>query len=142
MQVLYVEDHPNNTMLIQRVVMGEGHQFLHAPDGEGGQQILQSNRPDLIFVDLRLPGDIDGFDLIRYIRATEAIKDLPVVVLSAYGWGDAEQRAEEAGCDAFLHKPADIRQVRAIIRQYLGEPIRVPVKVSTNRSWAALPAPQ
>lgn len=140
MQVLYIEDHPNNTLLIQRVIQNEGHQFLHAADGESGRLTLQTNRPDLIFVDLRLPGDISGFDLIRYIKTTLELKDIPVVVLTAYGRGDAETEAEAAGCDAFLHKPADIRQVRAVIRQYLGEPVSASRLPANGRSWASLPA--
>lgn len=140
MQVLYVEDHPNNVLLIQRIVKAEGHSFLHAADGESGRAALQTNRPDLIFVDLRLPGQIDGYQLIRFIKSSPRLQSIPVVVLTAYGRGDAEQMAEEAGCDAFLHKPADIREVRAIIRQYLGEPVLATVLSSGGRSWAHLPA--
>jgi two-component system cell cycle response regulator DivK len=141
MEILYVEDHPNNTLLIQRVIQNEGHLFLHAADGENGRCLLQTHRPDLIFVDLLLPGEISGFDLIHYIRATPHLKDIPVVVLTAYGRGDAENIAEEAGCDAFLHKPADIRQVREVIRQYLGEPIKPSLLPPNGRSWANLPIP-
>jgi two-component system cell cycle response regulator DivK len=142
MQVLYIEDHPNNVLLIQRIVKAEGHTFLHAIDGESGRLALQTNRPDLIFVDLRLPGKIDGYELIRYIKSKRALKNIPVVVLTAFGYGDAERKAEEAGCDAFIHKPADIREVRAIIRQYLGDPILSPVLSSNGRSWANLPVPK
>lgn len=139
MQVFYVEDHPNNTLLIQRIVQSEGHQFLHAGDGEKGCLVLESNLPDLIFVDLKLPGEMNGFDMIRYIRATSRLAKIPVVVLTAYGRGDAEIEAEAAGCDAFLHKPADIRQVREILRQYLGEPVRPSLLPANGRSWASLP---
>lgn len=139
MQVLYIEDHPNNVLLIQRIVKAEGHSFLHAVDGESGQIVLQTNRPDLIFVDLRLPGLIDGYDLIHHIKSSPWLKHIPVVVLTAYGRGDAERLAEDAGCDAFLHKPADIRDVRAVIRQYLGEPIVASVLPSNGSSWAHLP---
>jgi CheY-like chemotaxis protein len=59
--------------------------------------------------------------------------------LTAYGRGDAENEAEAAGCDAFLHKPADIRQVREILRQYLGEPVRPSLLPANGRSWASLP---
>jgi two-component system cell cycle response regulator DivK len=139
MQVLYVEDHPNNVLLIQRIVKAEGHTFLHAVDGESGRIVLQTNHPDLIFVDLRLPGLVNGYDLIRYIKTSSSLQNIPVVVLTAYGHGDAEQKAEAAGCDAFLHKPADIREVRAVIRQYLGDPIPAPMLPANGRSWAHLP---
>lgn len=139
MQVLYIEDHPNNVLLIQRIVKAEGHTFTHAIDGESGQAALNSSQPDLIFVDLKLPGQIDGYDLIRYIKSKPALRNIPVVVLTAYGHGDAEIKAEAAGCDAFLHKPADIREVRTVIRQYLGAPITTRVLPTNGRSWANLP---
>lgn len=142
MLVLYIEDHPNNVLLIQRIVKAEGHSFIHAVDGESGRLTLQNTRPDLIFVDLRLPGQLNGYDLIRYIKSRPDLKSVPVVVLTAYGKGDAEQKAEEAGCDAFLHKPADIREVRAVIRSYLGEPILAPILPRNGRSWAQLPIPK
>ncbi|MFZ0544773.1 MAG: response regulator [Candidatus Promineifilaceae bacterium] len=142
MEVLYIEDHPNNVLLIQRIVQAEGHAFTHAVDGESGRLVLQSAHPDLIFVDLRLPGQLSGFDLIRFIKSQPRLRDIPVVVLTAYGYGDAEEEAEEAGCDAFLHKPADIREVRAVIRQYLGDPIHAGVLSKNGRSWANLPVPK
>jgi CheY-like chemotaxis protein len=138
MQVLYIEDHPNNVILIHRIVKAEGHAFLHAVDGESGLAALQTNHPDLIFVDLRLPGYIDGFDLVRYIKSRPSLQHIPVVVLTAHGHGDAERRAEEAGCDAFLHKPADIREIRAVIRHYLGEPVLVPLSPANGRAWPHL----
>lgn len=139
MQVLYIEDHPNNVLLIQRIVKAEGHTFIHAADGESGQAVLNSTQPDLIFVDLKLPGQIDGYDLIRYIKSSPTFQHIPVVVLTAYGRGLAESKAEEAGCDAFLHKPADIREIRTIIRHYLGSPITAQVLPANGRSWANLP---
>lgn len=141
MLVLYIEDHPNNVLLIQRIVKAEGHTFLHAADGESGRIALDNNQPDLIFVDLRLPGQIDGFDLIRYIKSNARLQNTPTVVLTAFGRGETELAARQAGCDAFLHKPADIREIRTVIRQYLGEPAPAqPVVPANGRSWAKLPA--
>ena len=59
--VLYVEDNFNNALLVKRIVQAEGHAFLNAIDGEEGWQLASAQMPDLIFVDLRLPGTIDGF---------------------------------------------------------------------------------
>jgi two-component system cell cycle response regulator DivK len=122
-QILYVEDHFNNMLLIQRIVEAEGHRFLGAEDGESGWRKALEHQPDLIFVDLRLPGEMDGFELLRHLKKHPDLKQIPAVVLTAYGKGDAEDRAREAGCDGFLHKPADIRQVREIIRVYVGPPV-------------------
>lgn len=119
-QILYVEDHFNNMLLVKRIVESEGHDFLTTADGESGWTMALEHQPDLIFVDLRLPGEIDGFELLHRLKSDPRLKSIPTVVLTAYGLGDAESRAVEAGCDGFLHKPADIRQVRSVIRKYVG----------------------
>jgi two-component system cell cycle response regulator DivK len=138
MQILYIEDHPNNVLLIQRIVRAEGHTFLHAVDGESGQLALLDSKPDLVFVDLRLPGKTSGYDLIRFIKTTPQLQLIPVVVLTANGYVDAARLAQMAGCDAILTKPADIRQIRSIIRQYLGEPQQDILPQTGRRSWVRL----
>ena len=119
-QILYVEDHFNNMLLVKRIVEAEGHEFLTAADGETGWSLALQSQPDLIFVDLRLPGEIDGFELLRRLKSEPSLSGIPAVVLTAYGQGDVEVLAVEAGCDGFLHKPADIRQIRSVIREYVG----------------------
>lgn len=124
--ILYVEDHLYNMLLVKRIVEVEGHDFLAAGNGEEGWQLAVERKPDLIFVDLRLPGEIDGFELLRRFNAEPNLRFIPTIVLTAYGQGDAEDRALAAGCDEFLHKPADIQQIRAMIRRYVGPPARQP----------------
>jgi two-component system cell cycle response regulator DivK len=119
-RILYVEDHFNNMLLLKRIVMAEGHEFLTAVDGEKGWELAKVEQPDLIFIDLHLPGEIDGYELLRRLKEDDELKRIPSVVLTAYGHGAAEVRAKAVGCDDFLHKPADIRQVRAVIRHYVG----------------------
>jgi CheY-like chemotaxis protein len=120
--ILYVEDHPNNRLLVQRIVQAEGHQFLAAVDGETGWFTAVTQQPDLIFMDLHLPGGITGFDLTRQIKQHPALSHIPIIALTAFGNDEAEQAALEAGCVDFLRKPADIRQIRNVMRQYLGSP--------------------
>ena len=103
---------------------------MAAVDGEKGWELVQAEQPDLIFIDLRLPGEIDGYELLRRLKRDDKFKHIPAVVLTAYGQGDAEIRSKAAGCDDFLHKPADIRQVRAVIRDYLGAPARKSISPS------------
>lgn len=124
--ILYVEDHLNNMLLVKRIVLAEGHEFLAAENGEEGWRLAIERKPDLIFVDLRLPGKVDGLELLRRFKANSDLKSIPTIVLTAYGQGDAENRAKAAGCDVFLHKPADIQQIRAMIRQFVGPPARQP----------------
>ena len=123
-RILYVEDHFNNMLLIKRIVEAEGHEFLTAADGQSGLDMALAHRPDLIFVDLRLPGVMDGEELLRRLKASPTLRDVPAVVLTAYGHGEAIALAQAAGCDGFLHKPADIQQIQAVIRQHVGPPQR------------------
>ena len=114
-------------LLVKRVVQAEGHQFLDAADGEIGWEMILEENPDMIFVDLRLPGQVDGFELLRRLKSDPMLKHIPAIVLTAYGNSEVEIQAKTAGCDGFLQKPADIRQIRSIIREYLKKPDIVPV---------------
>lgn len=120
-RVLYVEDHPNNRLLVQRIVEAEGLIFLTAVDGEAGWETAVSQTPDLILMDLHLPGTINGFDLTRKIKQYAPLAHIPIIALTAFGNQEAEEAALAAGCIDFLRKPADIRQIRQTIHQYIGE---------------------
>ena len=117
-RILYVEDNPRNMLLVRRILDVAGYTLLAATDGESGWQTAVHKRPDLILMDLRLPGEMSGFELTRRIKASPELQHIPVIALTAYD--TAEKAAIAAGCDDFLRKPADIRQIRAVIHQYLG----------------------
>ncbi len=125
-RILYVEDNPNNMRLIRRIVQAKGHDLLEAADGASGWDVAYSERPDLIFMDLLIPG-IDGFELTRKIKSTPELCHIPIVMLTAHGNLQTERRAQEAGCDGFLHKPADIRQIQKVLRQFLGAPVAMAI---------------
>lgn len=127
-RILYVEDNPRNMLLVQRIIEAEGHVLLPAVDGEAGWETAVSTPPDLILMDLRLPGEISGFELTRRLKADSDLRHIPIVVLTAYGHDEARTLAEVAGCDDFLCKPADISQIRAMLRKFLAaEPTAVSV---------------
>ncbi|MCB8943831.1 MAG: response regulator [Ardenticatenaceae bacterium] len=119
-QILYVEDNPRNMLLVRRILDVDGYTLLEATDGDSGWETAVAHTPDLILMDLRLPGEISGFELTRRIKAAPQLRHIPIIALTAYD--TAEELALAAGCDGFLHKPADIRQIRAVIHQYLGTP--------------------
>ena len=120
-RILYVEDHPNNRLLVQRIVEAEGFTFLTAVDGESGWETAVSQKPDLILMDLHLPGTLNGFQLTQKITQYAPLAHIPIIALTAFGNDEAEQAALDAGCIDFLRKPADIRQIRQTIHQYLNE---------------------
>lgn len=121
-RILYVEDNLNNLLLVKRIIQSEGHDMLEAMDGETGWIVAKREQPDLILMDLHLPGQIDGLELTRRIKADPQLNHIPVIVLTAHGDAAAQREAEAIGCEGFLHKPADIRQIQAVLRQFLGAP--------------------
>lgn len=140
-RILYVEDNFNNMLLVKRIVEAEGHAFLTTAEGEDGWRLAYEEQPDLIFVDLLLAGTIDGFELLRRLKKTPSLERIPVIILTAYGHGEIEERARYAGCDGFLHKPADIRQIRDVIRHFLGDPIRK-IRLEESKKWPVFAIPQ
>jgi CheY-like chemotaxis protein len=118
MRILYVEDNFQNMLLVKRIVEADGHTLLEATNGRAGWQMAVSARPSLILVDLQLPGEMSGLDLIRRLKKHPGLQQTPVVVLTAHGQDEVEHAARDAGCDEFLRKPADIRQIRSVIEHF------------------------
>jgi CheY-like chemotaxis protein len=119
-KILYVEDNPRNMLLVRRILQVDGYHLLEAADGEMGWETAVTQLPDLILMDLRLPGSISGFELTRRLKANSSTQHIPIIALTAYD--AAEEMARKAGCNGFLPKPADIRQIRQIIHKHLGDP--------------------
>ncbi|MCB0168505.1 MAG: response regulator [Anaerolineae bacterium] len=117
-RILYVDDDPQNRLLVKRILHLQGLELLEAVDGKSGWETALRELPDFIFIDLLLP-DIDGFELTRRIKASPELSHIPVVTLTAYGSAEIEQIAKEAGFDGFLHKPPDRQQIQAVLARFL-----------------------
>jgi DNA-binding response OmpR family regulator len=113
--ILICEDDPNLRTLV-RVALGEDYRFLEAPDGNVATELLHAARPDLIVLDLMLPGR-SGFDLLEEIRHAARLEDTPVVVISA--WAHADAAAVAAGADRFVSKPFDPNELHATVADLL-----------------------
>lgn len=118
-RILYIEDNPSNMLLVRRIIEAEGYEMLEAADGETGWDTIARERPDFILMDLYLPG-IDGLELTRIVKSDPQLHSIPIVVLTAHGDVEIEEAARRAGCDGFLHKPANVQQIRDTLRQFLG----------------------
>jgi two-component system, cell cycle response regulator DivK len=118
-KILYIEDNPDNMQLVQRVITALGHQFLWAADGLSGIRAVENDQPDLILLDINLP-DIDGYEVARRLRANKGdLLYVPIVAITANALkGDAE-RALGAGCDVYMSKPVNIRELRAHVMGFL-----------------------
>ena len=120
-KILYIEDNPDNMQLVQRVITALGHQFLWAADGLSGISTAENECPDLILLDINLP-DIDGHEVARRLRASGIrLLYVPIIAITANALkGDAE-KALAAGCDVYLSKPVNIRELRAHVMGFLSE---------------------
>ena len=117
-KVLCVEDNSVNMLLVSRIVEAEGHELLKAEDGDRAAAVLESVTPDIILLDINLPGK-SGLDLAREIKADARLAPVPLIATTAQVLVGDRERCLEAGCDDYLPKPLDIRKLREVIRSYL-----------------------
>ena len=118
-RVLVVEDNPLSLELLRELLEGEGHRVIPAISGSEALSIARAERPDLILMDMQLPG-IDGLSLTRALKAQPEMKEIPVVGISAHAMRDDIDRALQAGCVAYLPKPLDTRRFRDLVARLLG----------------------
>lgn len=116
--VLTVEDNTSNMILISRVVEAEGYQLLRADDGSKALKMLSTIVPDLILLDINIPG-IHGLDLARQLKADARLAMVPIIATTANVLLGDRERCLEAGCDDYLPKPLDIRKLREMMRFFL-----------------------
>lgn len=107
-QILVVDDKPTNLKLASDVLEMAGYSTIKAADAEEAQKILQQTTPDLILMDIALPG-MDGLTLTRKLKADERLQHVPVVALTAFAMKGDEQKALDAGCVGYITKPIDTR---------------------------------
>jgi CheY-like chemotaxis protein/anti-sigma regulatory factor (Ser/Thr protein kinase) len=117
--ILYVEDNPSNLRLVERVLARRGGvRLLTAEEGEIVQELVRQHRPDLILLDLHLPG-IDGEEVLRRLRADPRTADLPVVMVSADVTPWYRERLLEAGAADYLTKPLDVPRFLEVVNGLL-----------------------
>ena len=121
--ILYIEDNPDNMLLVQRAVESRGYVLLKAMNGLDGVEIAENQDVDLILLDINLT-DIDGYEVARRLRKSgkSQLAYLPIIAITANALkGDAE-RALEAGCDVYMSKPINIRELWARLEAYVPSP--------------------
>jgi two-component system, cell cycle response regulator DivK len=117
--ILVVEDNPHNLKLAQLVLQKAGHAVLAADNGEAGLRMAGEKQPDLILMDVQMPG-MDGLSVTRLLKQTPATAHIKVVALTALAMkGDAE-RILAAGCDAYLAKPYHYNDLMQVVNKALG----------------------
>jgi len=117
-RILAVEDHEENRRIIRDLLTSAGFEMIEALTGEDGVRLAASERPDLILMDIQLPG-LDGYEATRRIKANPALRAIPIIAVTSYALSGDEVKAREAGCDDYVTKPFSPRALLAKVREHL-----------------------
>jgi two-component system cell cycle response regulator DivK len=118
--ILYIEDNPDNMLLVRRVLEAQGYSMLEAPNGMQGISVAESTDLDLILLDINLP-DIDGYEVARRLRKSEKHKlaYIPIIAITANALQGDATKALNAGCDVYMSKPINIHELRARVEGFM-----------------------
>ena len=117
-RILIVDDNATNSKLVAYLMTANGYEVETAGDADAAMQSIRGTRPDLILMDLQLPG-IDGLELTRRLKSDPATRDIIIVAVTAYAMKGDQDRAFAAGCDDYVAKPIDTRALPDTIRRHL-----------------------
>ncbi len=118
-RILVVEDNPDNRILITDVLTALDYEVIVAVDGEAGVQAATSDVPDLILMDLSLP-KMDGWTATGQIKANPNLNHIPVIALTAHAMVGDREKALQAGCNDYISKPIDFRELADKLEKFLG----------------------
>ena len=128
-RILVVEDNPLNLKLVRDVLQVAGYDVIEAHSGEEGLRVAQEDPPDLVLMDLQLPG-IDGTETLRRLREGNLGRDVPVVAVTAFAMAEDRERASLAGFDGYVEKPISVRALPGQIEAFLSGASEATGKIS------------
>lgn len=116
--ILYIEDNPENRLLVRRVLEAEGYTVVEADDGPSGLEAARQFPPSLILLDINLP-EIDGYQMVSRLRSVPGLSTVPIIALTANVMKGDRERTLAAGCNGYIQKPIDVDTLPAQIASYL-----------------------
>ncbi len=119
-RILVIEDQEDNRRIMNVTLSAAGFEVIEAVTGDAGVAMANSERPDLILMDIQLPG-LDGYEATRVIKAKTALRHIPIIAVTSYALSGDDVKAKEAGCGAYLAKPFRPRELLATVREFLPE---------------------
>jgi two-component system cell cycle response regulator DivK len=119
--ILIVEDNELNMKLFHDLLAAHGYKVLQAFDGQAGLQLAQQHHPDLIIMDVQLPGNLSGLEVTQVIKDDPELKEIPVIAVTAFAMKGDEVKVRAAGCDGYITKPISALNFLQSIKQYLCE---------------------
>jgi two-component system cell cycle response regulator DivK len=117
-RILYIEDNPENRLLMRRVLMAEGYVVEEAGDGNSGLQKAAESPPDLILMDINLP-EIDGYEVTARLKQLPNLTGVPIIAVTANVMKGDREKTLAAGCDGYIQKPIDIDLLPGQIESFL-----------------------
>jgi CheY-like chemotaxis protein len=127
--ILVVEDNPLNMELVSDILEAQGYKVRQAINGKEAVEIVTKHIPDLILMDIQLPG-LDGLTVTGIIKDKPETAHVPIIALTAHAMRGDEEKARDAGCDGYISKPIDTRLLPQTIRQFLDSATDPPSKES------------
>lgn len=118
--VVIIEDNLDNRMIYRTILEHYGYEVLEAGDGQSGVELVKERLPDMVLMDISIP-ILDGHQATRLLKADPATASIPIMALTAHAMAEDRARAAEAGCDAYLAKPAEPKIVLAEVRRLIAE---------------------
>jgi two-component system, cell cycle response regulator DivK len=116
--ILYVEDNPDNRLLVRRILLSEDYSLLEATDAMDALNVLKTAQPDLILMDINMP-DMDGYTLTAKIKSMPGFERVPILAVTANVMRGDKEKTLEAGCDGYIQKPLDIEQLTREIERFI-----------------------
>ena len=117
MLILYVEDNFENKLFVRRVIESMGHEMMEAETGPDSLMMAAERRPDLILMDVNIPG-MDGLETTMRFKQDPGLMDIPVVALTANAMKGDKERCLAAGCDGYMQKPVGVSDLRREVMRY------------------------
>ena len=117
-RILVVEDQPDNRRILRDLLANAGYELIEAESGEEALKAVETQRPDLILMDIQLP-IMDGYEATRRIRLNPELKSIPIIAVTSYALAGDEAKALAAGCSAYVTKPFSPRALLAKVQEHL-----------------------
>ena len=136
-RVLHIEDDPRNRLLVRKLLTAEGIEVIDAADGLEGVRLAIAQRPDLVLVDLNIPG-LDGYEVTLRLRSEASLNGVPIVAITAEG---DKETSFAVGCDGFVQKPIDARNFARLDSAASLSEIPARIRTMSARAQYATPSP-
>ena len=119
-KILVVDDNLDSRELVAKILQNRGYNVIEALDSEDALNKAREERPALILMDISLP-KMDGYEVTRRLKALEELRDIPIIALTAHAMKGDREKALAAGCQGYVPKPINIRELPVLVQRFIGD---------------------